>query len=201
MCAQWCLTLCDPLGYSLPDFSICGISQAKILEWVAISYSPDLGIETTSLGVSALWGFFTTGPPWKPLNKNWRSANNLQNHIAIGKLSYHACCQVPIALNYYWIHDSASSYMECPKRHPSYCRILPLKMSNLGFTPLIIRQMCSCLVAKLCPTLRWSHGLQCSRLPCPLLSPWVCSDSCLLSPWYHPTVSSSVAPSPSVTLR
>ena len=33
-----------------------------------------------------------------------------------------------------------------------------------------------------------------ARLPCPSLSPWVCSNSCLLSHWWHPTISSSVAP-------
>ena len=36
--AQSCLTLCDPMDCSPPDF-IHGISQASILEWVAISYS------------------------------------------------------------------------------------------------------------------------------------------------------------------
>ena len=36
------------------------------------------------------------------------------------------------------------------------------------------------------------HGLQHSRLPCPSLSPGVCSDSCPLNPWCHPTVSFSV---------
>ena len=30
-----------------------------------------------------------------------------------------------------------------------------------------------------------------TRLPCPLLSPGVCSNSCPLSQWYHPTTSSS----------
>ena len=38
------------------------------------------------------------------------------------------------------------------------------------------------------------HELQHSRLPCPLLFPWVCSNSCALSPWCHPIISSSVAP-------
>ena len=41
-----------------------------------------------------------------------------------------------------------------------------------------------------------AHGLQHSRLPCPSLSRWVCSDSCPVSWWCHPTISSSVAPSP-----
>ena len=38
------------------------------------------------------------------------------------------------------------------------------------------------------------HGLQHTRLPCPLLSPGACSNSCPLSWWYHPTISSSVIP-------
>ena len=37
--AQSCLTLCDPIDYSLPGSSVQGIFQARLLEWVAISYS------------------------------------------------------------------------------------------------------------------------------------------------------------------
>ena len=40
----------------------------------------------------------------------------------------------------------------------------------------------------------WPHEPQHIRLPCPSLSPWVCSDSCPLSQWCHPTTSSSVSP-------
>ena len=36
------------------------------------------------------------------------------------------------------------------------------------------------------------HGLQPTRLPCPSLSPTVCSDSCPLSQWCHSTMSFSV---------
>ena len=38
----------------------------------------------------------------------------------------------------------------------------------------------------------WPHGLQHTRLPCPSLSPGVCSNSCLLRWRCHPTTSSSV---------
>ena len=34
-----CLTLCDPMDCSPPGSSVCGISQARILEWVAIPFS------------------------------------------------------------------------------------------------------------------------------------------------------------------
>ena len=37
--AQLCLTLCDPMDCSLPGSSVHGILQAKILEWLAISFS------------------------------------------------------------------------------------------------------------------------------------------------------------------
>ena len=40
----------------------------------------------------------------------------------------------------------------------------------------------------------WPHGLQHTRLPCPSPTPRVYSDSCPLSRWWHPTISSSVVP-------
>ena len=40
----------------------------------------------------------------------------------------------------------------------------------------------------------WPHRLQHARLPCPSPSPRACSNSCPLSLWCHPTISSSVVP-------
>ena len=51
--------------------------------------------------------------------------------------------------------------------------------------------LCCCSVTKLCLTLR-PHGLQHIRLPCPSLTVGVCSNSCPLSQWSHPAISSSV---------
>ena len=42
VCDQSCPTLCDPMDYSPPGFSGHGISQARLLEWVAIPFSKDL---------------------------------------------------------------------------------------------------------------------------------------------------------------
>ena len=36
---QSCLTLCDPVDVSPPGSPVPGILQARILEWVAISFS------------------------------------------------------------------------------------------------------------------------------------------------------------------
>jgi len=48
-------------------------------------------------------------------------------------------------------------------------------------------------VAQLCLTLR-PHGLQHTRLPCPSPTPGAYSNSCPLSRWCHPTISTSVVP-------
>ena len=48
-------------------------------------------------------------------------------------------------------------------------------------------------VAQSCPTLR-PHGLQHARPPCPSPTPGVYSNSCPLSQWCHPAISSSVIP-------
>ena len=54
--AQLCLTLCNPMDYSLPGSSVHGIFQARVLEWVAISFSgdlPDPGIKPGSPALQA----------------------------------------------------------------------------------------------------------------------------------------------------
>ena len=69
--AQWCPTFCDPMDYSPPGSSVCGILQARMLEWVAIFYSrgsPNPESEPTSLTSLALADrfFLPPVPPGKP---------------------------------------------------------------------------------------------------------------------------------------
>ena len=78
---------CDPMDCSPPDSSDRGISQARILEWVAIPFSrgsSDPGIKPTS---PALTGrFFTTVPPGKPVIKaviNARCPWSVQSTLSI----------------------------------------------------------------------------------------------------------------------
>ena len=42
LAAQLCLTLCDPMDYSPLGSFVHGILQARVLEWVAISFSTEL---------------------------------------------------------------------------------------------------------------------------------------------------------------
>ena len=58
--AQSCLTLCDPMDYSLPDYAVHGILQARVLEWVAISFSRGSSQPKDQTLVSCIAGRFFT---------------------------------------------------------------------------------------------------------------------------------------------
>ena len=65
---QLCPTLWDPMDCSPPGSSVHGISQARILEWVAISSSRGSSQPRDGTWVSCVaGGFFTTEPPRSPL--------------------------------------------------------------------------------------------------------------------------------------
>ena len=67
MCIQSCPTLCDPIDYSPPGFSVHGIFQASILEWVAISYSRESSQARDRTHVSCIdTQILTTVPGGKP---------------------------------------------------------------------------------------------------------------------------------------
>ena len=64
--------------------------------------------------------------------------------------------------------------------------------ANYMILYIVLTIHCCCSVAQSCPTLCDPHGLQHDRFPCPSLSPGDCPNSCPLSQWSHPTISSSV---------
>ena len=58
---------CNSMGCSLPGFSVQGISQAKILEWLAISFSRRSSLPRDWARIFCLAGrFFSTEPLGKP---------------------------------------------------------------------------------------------------------------------------------------
>ena len=66
--AQSCPTLCDPMNCSPPSFSVYGILQARILEWVTYPSPGDLpnpGIKPRSLTLQA--DSLPIEPPGKPI--------------------------------------------------------------------------------------------------------------------------------------
>ena len=87
-----------------------------------------------------------------------------------------------------WFFEDNSQYMpmKCPLIAGSFFTIWATREAPVKGLLLF---SCSVLGPTLPP-----HELQHARLPCPSLSPGVCSNSCPLSQWCHPTISSSVAP-------
>ena len=69
---QLCPTL-RPYEHSLPDSSVHGIFQARILEWVAISSSGDLPHPGTDLASPAALAVLTDSLPLS----HWRSPFNV----------------------------------------------------------------------------------------------------------------------------
>ena len=65
---QSCPTLCDPMDFSPAGSSVHGISQARVLEWVAIYFSRGSSQPRDPTQVSCIAGrFFTAEPPGKPI--------------------------------------------------------------------------------------------------------------------------------------
>ena len=58
--AQLCQTLCSPMDYRPPDFSVHDISQARILQWVAISYFRESSRPRDRTHVSCIANIFFT---------------------------------------------------------------------------------------------------------------------------------------------
>ena len=103
-----------------------------------------------------------------------------------------------------WLQSSSAVILEPREKSvtvaivsPSICHAVMgpnamiLVFWMLSFKPAFSLSSFSCSVMA---NSLWPHGLQHRRLPCPSLSPGVCSSSYPLSQWCHPTISSSVIP-------
>ena len=84
--AQSCLTLCDPIDCSPPGSSVCGILQARVLEWVAIPFSRDLpnpGIEPRSV-FWLLFGVLLAWLKWNHYDSQFIFLNYIQYLVITG---------------------------------------------------------------------------------------------------------------------
>ena len=66
ICAQLCLTLCDSMDCSLPGSSVHGIFQARILEWVAVSFSRGPSWPRNRTHIICISGWILYESPRKP---------------------------------------------------------------------------------------------------------------------------------------
>ena len=124
--AQSCPTLCDPMNCSLPGSSVHGISQARVLEWVAISYSRMVCVTCVSFTLSwlnlprywscnvllpfLLWSQFSSFPL---LVGSWLKEGVLQNFCFfkfLVLLQHHVLVSVMFKNDVWYTHSSILSW-------------------------------------------------------------------------------------------
>ena len=80
-------------------------------------------------------------------------------------------------------------FERCSKKREIFSsplQLFPLSFTSIQFSHSVVSD---CL---------WPHEPQCARPPCPSLTPRVYSNSCASSWWCHPSILSSVIPTPPV---
>ena len=81
--AQSCLTVCDPMDCSLQGSSVHGIFQARVLEWVAISFSRGSSRLRDQTQVSHIAGrWFAVWAPEKPILCARKCITVMWKHLA-----------------------------------------------------------------------------------------------------------------------
>ena len=121
--------LCNPMDCSPPDLLVQGISQARILEWVALSFSKGSSQPGIKHGSPAMAGrFFTTEPPGRP-SEGGNSLQFMSRFIKWFKnkftfnwriIALPYCC-VSFCHTSTWINHRYTyvpSFILCPTFHP-----------------------------------------------------------------------------------
>ena len=139
LAAQSCPTLCDPMDCSPPGFSVHGILQARIQEWIAIPFSRGTFPPRDQILVSCITGrFFTIWATEKsqvytePLFEFPQSCSKflLAIYFAYGNVSFHVTLS---------IHFTLSSPL--PNVHMSILYVCPI---NEFFTTIFLDSIYMC---------------------------------------------------------
>ena len=117
-------------------------------------------------------------------NKLWKilQETGIPNHLTCLLRNLHAGQEVPVRSG----HGTTNRF-KTGKGVSQDCIVWPTYWSSMQSS------INFCSAAQSCLTLR-PHGLPHTRLPYPSPSPGACSNSCPLSQWCHPIISSSVVP-------
>ena len=99
--SQSCPTLCDPMDCSLPASSVHGILQARILEWVAMTFSRGSSQPRNQTRVSCIAGRFfpiwatRDNSIWKRSELNIKKNWNQNTYWTFCKFNYHILQPTP----------------------------------------------------------------------------------------------------------
>ena len=176
---QSCLTLCDPVDFSPFASSVHGILQARILEWVAMSFSR----RTSKVNLIVILGsyFFLL-------------------NLSLLLLIYSLCFWIFNFHHYIFRYRIIFIYTSWDPKILFYLEDLIVLNSEISLTfPFIIPFSSFCPVFLIVQSLNyvwlfatpWILANQASLF---FTIFWNFFNSCPLSWWYHPTISSSIIP-------
>ena len=107
-----CLTLCNPMDCSPPGSSVNGIFQAKILEWVAISFSRGSSRPRNQTQVSCIAGRrFTIWATREALDATVSGIYFFFRNVVAYRNATEFCICWYCILQLYWIHWSSISLL------------------------------------------------------------------------------------------
>ena len=130
------------------------------------------------------------------VNQDLLISNSAVFSLHLCMLSHFSCVWLCVILKTIVAHHVSLSMGFSRKEYWSALLFPPPRdLPNPGIEPTS-HYICCCLLFS-CSVMSDSlglHGLQYARPPCPSPTPRVCSNSCPLTQWCHPTISSSVIP-------
>ena len=180
------------LDCSPPGSSVHGIHQARIMEWVAFSFSSASSWSKEQRQVSnqhcrhILYHLNHEGSPFPLLNLSILLLFFKTNVACLWKLFYHLsqCWIIVLLLSSYASWNISWFCCQVKRSHdwqPCQFNCIP-QFSSVQFSLSVVSD-----------SLR-PYESQHARPPCPSPTPGVYSNSCPLSQWCHPATSSSVVP-------
>ena len=89
---QLCLTLWDPIDCSPPGFSVCGIPQARILEWVTIPFSRGFSWSRDQTQTSCIAGGILNDLSHQGSPEESKYMIKTRGNFSISKVKYNVLC-------------------------------------------------------------------------------------------------------------
>ena len=99
---QSCPTLCDPMNCSLLGSSVCGILQARILEWVSVPFSRGSSQPRDRTQVSCIAGRFFTSWATREAQKKEKLLSRVQYFVTPWTEAYQAPPSMEFSRLEYW---------------------------------------------------------------------------------------------------
>ena len=164
----------------LPGSSVHEISQARILEWVAISFSRGSSQSRDQTCV------FCIG---RRILYHWATGKPIYVYVYIHIFLFRFFC-------YYKIYKILQDieYIEYSSLCYKFLLFLYFIYNNVYLSIPLLLFSCVVVSRSVVSNSLQPQGLQHARLPCSSSSSRTCSNSCPLSQWCHLTISSSVIP-------